>query len=368
MNELATDRASETTAADLAQINSPLKDYRRIVLLTDGFSTPFLAKTAISLLRYRHDDIIAVLDSKESGKIASELFGAGGDIPVVPAIEGINADALFLGIAPPGGRLPKPWRSIVIDALRSGIDVVSGLHDFLTDDGEFIRLAKENSCRLIDVRRNKERETATGTPFRQGCLRIHTVGHDCSVGKMVVALEVQRELVRQNVDAQFVATGQTGIMICGEGVPMDCVVADFVNGATESLVKRNEHHEVLLIEGQGCISHPSFSAVTLGLLHGCAPDGLIFCYEVGRTRVKGLDDVPLLPIRTLIDAYESNASLRHPCRVIGVALNSRNVSADESAAERTRIREEFGVPICDVYRDGASELVDAVVNLQKELQ
>lgn len=273
---------------------------------------------------------------------------------------------MFIGIAPPGGNLPEHWRAIVLSTLRQGIDVVSGLHDFLSDDEEFVRVADENGCRLIDVRSNNERETANRVQFRQGCLRIHTVGHDCSVGKMVVALEVQRELSKRNVDAQFVATGQTGIMICGEGVPIDCVVSDFVNGATESLVKRNDQHEVLLIEGQGCISHPSFSAVTLGLLHGAAPDGLIFCYEVGRKMVKGLDNVPLLPNRTLIDAYEANASLRHPCRVIGIAMNSCNVSTEEAATERMRIREEFDLPVCDVYRDGPSELVDAVLNLQKE--
>jgi len=357
-----------TTAHNAIQTSSLLKNYRRIALLTEGFSTPFLAKTAISMLRYRQDDIVAVLDSTEAGKTADELFATGSEIPVVDSLSELNADALFIGIAPPGGNLPEHWRAILLDALRSGIDIVSGLHDFLSDDEEFTRVAEQNACRLIDVRRNRERETAKRAQFRKGCLRIHTVGHDCSVGKMVVALEVQRELIRRNVDAQFVATGQTGIMICGEGVPIDCVVADFVNGATENLVKRNEQHDVLLIEGQGSISHPSFSAVTLGLLHGCAPDGLIYCYEVGRTSVKGLKDVPLLPNRTLIDVFATNAALRHPCKVIGIAMNSRNVSAEDAAAERTRIRNEFGLPVCDVYRDGASELGDAVIHLQQELQ
>ena len=367
MNDLVTD-VPESLGSDTKADRSRLINYRRIVLLTDSFSTPFLAKTAISMLRYRRDDIAAVFDSTETGKTAAGLFSVGGDIPVVDTIEGLNADALFIGIAPPGGNLPTQWRSIVLDALRQGIDVVSGLHDFLRNDAEFVQAAEQNHCHLIDVRRNDEHQTAKRIQFRQGCLRIHTVGHDCSVGKMVVALEVQRVLARQSIDAQFVATGQTGIMICGDGVPIDCVVSDFVNGATESLVQRNEQHDVLLIEGQGCISHPSFSAVTLGLLHGCAPDGLIFCYEVGRTMVKGLDDVPLLSNRTLIDAYEANASLRHPCRVIGIAINSRNVSAEEAAAERSRVREEFGLPVCDVYRDGAAELAEAVLNLRKELQ
>lgn len=337
-----------------------LKQYRRIVLLTDGFSTPFLAKTAISLLRYRTADIAAVLDSTAVGQTAQQLLGAGGDIPVVATVNDLEVDALFIGIAPPGGKLPAAWREIVIAALRRGVDIVSGLHDFLGGDAEFVQLAKSHDCRLIDVRQNDERETAKRHQFRTENLRIHTVGHDCTVGKMVVAIEIQRELKRRDVDAQFIATGQTGIMVSGDGVPIDCVVSDFVNGAAEALVKRHEHHDVLLIEGQGCIAHPSYSAVTLGLLHGCAPDGLIYCYEVGRTHVKGLDDVPLKSARTLIDAYESNANLRHPCRVIGIAMNSRKCSAEQAESERQRMQDEFGLPVCDVYRDGADILADAV--------
>lgn len=353
---------------DASVLRDRLKNYHRIVLLTDGFSTPFLAKTAISMLRYRNDDVVAVLDSTEAGKDADALFGTGGEIPVVDSIDGLDADALFIGIAPPGGKLPGHWRAVVIDALGRGIDIVSGLHDFVSNDPEFTIVARENGCRLIDVRKNSERETAKHLAFREGCLRIHTVGHDCTVGKMVVSLEVQRGLVARDIDAEFVATGQTGIMISGDGVPIDCVVSDFVNGAAESLVERHQHHDVLLIEGQGCITHPSFSAVTLGLLHGCAPDGLIYCYEVGRTMVKGLDSVPLKSARTLIDAYETMASLRHPCRVIGIAMNSRNVTAEQAAEERERMTQEFGLPVCDVYRDGATALVDAVIRLREELQ
>lgn len=358
---------------------SGLKDYHNIALLTDGFSTPLLAKTATSLLRYRADDVAVVLDANEVGRTAEEVFGVGGGIPVVGSMndfaitmaehssETADVDALFIGIAPPGGNLPSQWRAIVLDALERGIDIVSGLHDFLCEDAEFSEKARESGCRIIDVRKNNERELAKCDAFREGCLRIHTVGQDCSVGKMVVALEVQREMSQRGIDAGFVATGQTGIMICGDGVPIDCVVSDFVNGAAESLVKRYEEREVLMIEGQGCISHPSFSAVTLGLLHGCAPDGLIFCYEVGRTMVKGLDGIPLLPNRTLIETYEAMASLRHPCRVIGIAMNSRNVSDAEAEAERIRIADEFDLPVCDVYRDGAAVLANAVSDLQREV-
>lgn len=342
-------------------------DYRRIALLTEGFSQPFYAKTAMSLLRYRPDDVVAVLDAGEAGKTAADLFGVGGDTPIVAGLDGLKADAVFLGIAAPGGRLPEAWRGLIGDALRRGADVVSGMHDFLADDSEFAALAAESGAALVDVRKNRERDTSTGLPFRPGCLRVHAVGHDCSVGKMVVTLELERELVRRGVDAKFLATGQTGIMIAGAGVPIDCVVSDFVNGAAEALVRRNEAHDVLLIEGQGSVSHPSFSGVTTGLLHGCAPHGLIYCYEVGRTRVKGLDGVEIPPHRRLIDVYETLASLRQPCRVIGVAINGSKVSLEEAEAERDRIQAELGLPVCDVYRHGAGVLADAVSELRRDV-
>ena len=344
-----------------------ITSYRQIVLLTDGYSTRFLAKTAMSLLRYRADDIIAVLDASSAGQTADALLGVGGETPVIAKLAEADADALFIGIAPPGGNLPAEWRPTILEALRRGIDVVSGLHDFLCLDEGLQAAAEASGARLIDVRKNNERQTATGKPLPANCLRIHTVGQDCAVGKMVVSLEVQRGLLTRGIDAGFAATGQTGIMIAGDGSPIDCVVADFINGAAEALVRRLSHHEALIIEGQGSLSHPSFSGVTLGLLHGCAPHGLIFCYEMGRTHVKGLNNVPLRPIGELIKAYEQTARLRHPGRVIGIGVNTRNATAAEAESEKQRVADKFGLPVCDVYRDGAEALVDAVLKLRKEL-
>lgn len=367
---MKTDKAvqpdSTTPQGGVESVYSSLKSYRRILLLTDGFSTPFLAKTAISLLRYRTDDIAGVFDVEHNGKDAYELFGTGQGVPVVDAIAP-EVDAIFIGIAPPGGKLPFPWRAIIHEALTRGIDIVSGLHDFLTEDADLLKLAQQNNCRIIDVRKNKHKQTASGQPFPEKCLRIHTVGHDCSVGKMVVSIEVNNELKRRGLDSEFIATGQTGIMISGDGVPVDCVVSDFVNGAVEDLIRRHDHHDILLIEGQGSISHPSFSAVTLGLLHGCAPQGLIFCYEAGREQVKGLDNISLLQNQRLIEAYELNGSLRSPCRVIGIGVNCRKLSNSQAKDECKRVSDELELPACDVYRDGANLLADAVINFRKEL-
>ncbi|MCD0462429.1 DUF1611 domain-containing protein [Roseiconus lacunae] len=345
-----------------------LTGYNRIVLLTDGYSTPFHAKTAISVLRYRSDDVVAVFETSGVGETAEALFGIGGSIPVVASLEEVDADAVFLGTAVSGGRLPEQWKPLILKALLRGVDVVSGNHQFLIDDPDFRNAAESSGARLIDIRRNRQNATSTGMPFREDCLRVHTVGQDCSLGKMVVSFEVQRELQRRGEDAHFIATGQTGIMISGEGIPVDCIVSDFVNGSVEALVRRNEGHDILLIEGQGSIAHPSFSAVTMGLLHGCAPQGLIYCYEVGRTSVKGLDHVPLVSHQKMIETYLANASLRCPSTLIGIALNGRNVSREEGEAERRRMESEFGLPTCDVYRDGAAPLADAVIKLRGELR
>ncbi|PQO44256.1 DUF1611 domain-containing protein [Blastopirellula marina] len=345
-----------------------LREHHRIVLLTDGYSSPFLAKTAISMLRYRTEDVVAVLESNAETKTAQETFNAGGDIPLVADLAQVpDADAIYIGIAPPGGNLPPAWRPILIEALRRNLDVVSGLHDFLVDDPELVKAAEQSGARLIDVRRNRYRQIADGQPFREGCVRIHAVGQDCSLGKMVASLELDAGLRRRGQSSAFIATGQTGIMVSGLGVPIDCVVADFVNGTIERFVRQNQEHDFLLIEGQGSISHPAYSAVTLGLLHGAAPDGLIYCYEAGREHVKGLNNIPLRTHQELLKAYETVANLRHPCRIIGVAVNTRTLSHEAALAELERAREEFQLPVCDVYRTGADALVDAAIALRQEV-
>jgi uncharacterized NAD-dependent epimerase/dehydratase family protein len=198
-------------------------------------------------------------------------------------------------------------------------------------------------------------------------LRIHTVGHDCSIGKMLVAVELTNALKAEGHDAKFIATGQTGIMVEGDGVPIDRVIADFVNGAIEKQVLAHQHHEILVIEGQGSLAHPKYSAVTLGLLHGCAPHGMIMCYEAGRTHHHGMEYVPLKPLGELIDVYETMANLISPSKVIGIAMNSHRLNADQAAAERERTRREFGLPVCDVIRDGPDELLQAIVQMKPEL-
>jgi len=237
----------------------------------------------------------------------------------------------------------------------------------LSNDAELAAAAARRGVEIQDVRKNNERDVAHRKNIRHDCLRIHTVGQDCSVGKMLASVELTNALKARGQDAKFIATGQTGIMIEGDGCPIDCVVSDFVNGAVEKQILAHQHHDILVIEGQGSISHPRYSAVTAGLLHGCMPHGMIMVYEAGRRTVYGMDYVQLTPMAKLIHVYEALASLAMPSRVIGFAMNTRLLREQEAAAERERIKKEFGLPACDVIRDGPDELVDAILNLQREL-
>lgn len=341
---------------------------RRLIILTEGHTEPVTGKTANCVLRYRGDEVVALLDSTQAGRKAQELMGVGGDTPIVASLEAApTANTLMIGIAPSGGRIPPAWRQIILDALSRGMNVVSGLHEFISSDGEFAAAAKKSGAAITDVRKNSERDVSHRKNIREECLRIHTVGQDCSVGKMLVSVELARALAARGKKTKFIATGQTGIMIEGDGCPVDCVVADFVAGAVEKMILAHQHNDVLLIEGQGSISHPRYSAVTLGLLHGCAPQGMILCYEAGRKNVYGMDYIALKPLGVMREAYETVANLVSPSKMIGVAINSRKLSDAEYAAERQRVEAELGLPACDVIREGPDKLVEAILAMRPEM-
>lgn len=337
---------------------------RRIVLLTEGHSEPAAGKTASCLLRYRTGEIAAILDSTQAGRTAHDLFGVGGSIPVVATLDEAGpADELLIGIAPPGGRIPPAWRPVILAAIGRGMRIVSGLHDFVADDAEFAAAARDRGVEIRDVRRNAERDVAKCPPLREECLRILTIGQDISVGKMVTSVELARALRDRGIDAKFIATGQTGIMIEGDGCPIDRVISDFVNGAVEKQVLANQHHELLVVEGQATITHPQYSGVSLGLLHGCDPHGMILVYEAGRPHHMGLPHIPLPRLESVIEAYERMAAFRGGGRVIGVAMNSRRLRADEADAERARVKAALGLPVADPIRHGSGDLVEAVLAL-----
>ena len=338
---------------------------RRIIILTEGHTEPHAGKTAASVIRYRGHEVVALLDATQQGRTSGELLGTG-NVPIVGKLDDVpEANTLLLGIAPPGGKIPASWRAIILDAIaRRKMDVISGLHDFVGDDPDFSAAAKKSGVTIHDVRKNTEKTIARRQGLRPDCLRVHAVGHDCSIGKMVVSIEITNGLKKRGHDAKFIATGQTGIMVEGDGLPIDCIVADFVSGAAEKMVLQHQHHEILVVEGQGSLVHPSYSGVTLSLLHGCAPHALILCYEVGRETVTGVESVKIPPLADIKRMFEMMSNIHQPCKVIGIGINSRRLSAAAAAEERKRIIAEFGLPACDVIRDSPDELVEAVLNFK----
>ena len=342
-----------------AQVN------RKLVILTEGHTNPHTAKTASCLLRYCPDEVVALIDSTRAGETAEQVLGVGGDIPVVSKLaEAKGGRTLLLGIAPPGGKVPPAWRAVILEAIAAKMDVTAGLHDFLSDDAEFVAAAAEHGVTLHDVRKNDERDIARRIGLRDECLRVLTVGHDCSVGKMVTSVELARGLQAKGRSAKFIATGQTGIMVAGDGCPIDRVIADFVSGAVERMILAHQHHDYLIVEGQGSLVHPSYSGVTLSLLHGASPQAMILVYEVGRQTITGIEHLPIPPLKKIRELNETMASVFHPSKVIGISMNSRGVSAAEAEVERKRVEDELELPTCDVIRDGPEKLVRAVEELK----
>jgi len=339
----------------------------RMILLTEGMSNPTEAKTATGLLRYRGEEVVAILDSACAGRTAREVFGVGGEIPFVAALEGLEADTLVMGVATAGGELPGGWRAVIAEALRSGMKILNGLHTFLRDDPELAPLAAEHGGELIDVRRPPADLVVSSNEARNtSCFRVHTVGHDCGVGKMLTALELTAALRERGHTAEFLATGQTGIMISGSGIPIDAVVSDFVAGAAEQLVLENRDKEFVLIEGQGSLVHPLYSGVTLGLLHGCAPQAMVMGFDPTRSTIRHSEQ-EMPPLREVIELYEAMANVMSPSRVVAVAANTS--SLDEAGARKLldTLQETLELPATDVVRFGCEPVVEAVLEERRRL-
>jgi uncharacterized NAD-dependent epimerase/dehydratase family protein len=342
-------------------------DLRRLVILTEGQFGDSHAKTAYGVIRYGRHDVIAVLDSTQAGRNV-DAFLPGHDIPIVATLaealaRPIPPEALLIGIAPTGGKLPAAWRGIILDAIAAGLDVLSGLHTFIGDDPEFAAAAAARGTRIVDYRRPPERmETSVGRRHGAGKRVILTVGTDCAIGKMSVALELRAAAVAAGQSVAFVPTGQTGMMIEGWGVAVDRLISDFTQGTVEWLVEQGEAMgDWVLVEGQGSIDHPAYSSVTLGLIHGATPQAMVLVHKPGLVAhdFDHLPDVtfPIAELGPFIDLHERIAGLIAPSKVVALALNTSLYPDDEEArGVIARIQAETGLPADDPVRFGADRL------------
>ncbi|MDO8484860.1 MAG: DUF1611 domain-containing protein [Candidatus Limnocylindrales bacterium] len=344
---------------------------RRLLIMAEGQFGAHSAKTAYGVIRYGRDDVVAVLDSTKAGQNVATYL-PGRDIPIVGSLSEALAlpnppDGLLIGIAPTGGRLPEDWRSIIGDAITAGLDVLSGLHTFVGDDPEFAAAAAAHGTSIVDYRRPPDRlETAVGRRHGPGKRVILTVGTDCAIGKMSVALELRRAALAAGDLASFVATGQTGMMIEGWGVAVDRVISDFAQGTVEWLVEQGEAlGDWVIVEGQGSLDHPAYSSVTLALIHGATPQAMVMVHKPGLTG-HDFDHLPeaSFPIASLppfIELHEQIAGLVAPSSVVAVALNTSLYPNDDEARRVIEaIGAETGLPTDDPVRFGANRLWSAI--------
>ena len=327
---------------------------------------PDRAKTAQGVLRYTDDEVVAVLDRATAGGRVRDYVPDVQDAPIVDGMDAVDGpvDALVIGIAPIGGGFDDSWRPDVVSALERGCDVISGLHYFLTDDEEFVALADEHGCELWDVREPHDDLTVSqGIAADVDAEIVCTVGTDCSVGKMTATMELVEAARDAGHDAVVIPTGQTGIVIEGWGNPVDRVISDFTAGSVEEmLLEKGDDHDLLVVEGQGSIIHPAYSAVTCGILHGSMADRLVLCHDASREAVHGYESFPLPPISTYIDLYESLAAPIRETEIVAGMLNTASFDGDEAAREAIDdFSADLGAPATDPIRFDAAEVLEEIV-------
>jgi uncharacterized NAD-dependent epimerase/dehydratase family protein len=337
-----------------------------MAVLAEGRFGPLESKTANQAIRYLPGEVVAVIDSRQAGRTAGDVLGFGGNIPVVADLAASLAaapDTLLVGIAPAGGVLPDEWRQILLDAIESRLNIMSGLHTFLSDDPEFSARAASSGVRITDLRKVPAEYdvVASGSWKRRHAKTVLTVGTDCNVGKMTASLELHREFQERGERSAFVATGQTGILLSGNGVAVDSVLSDFVAGAIEHELDRVAASgcDYVHVEGQGSLTHQGYSGVTLGLLHGVMPDAMILVHHAARHRDDyglDLDDLP-----RAIALHEGLMAPFKPSKVVGIAVNTLGMRPEEASAATQHAERRTGLPAADVLSGGRGRLADALL-------
>jgi uncharacterized NAD-dependent epimerase/dehydratase family protein len=341
----------------------------RLAIFAEGLFAAHNGKTAHGVIRYGTRDVVAVIDSTQAGHTASGVVPfALNPVPIIATLQeaiDLGANALLIGVAPTGGKLDPAWRAMLLEAIAAGLHVEAGLHTQLSEDPELRRAATRAGVALRDLRAAPADLTVPKGPYsRPDHVRVvHSVGSDTVIGKKVVTLELDRAARERGLRSAYVPTGQTGVAIAGWGIAVDHVISDYVAGAAERLVMEGaERADLLFVGGQGGLFHQAYSGVTLGLLHGSAPDLLVLVHKAGATALRNYPELPIPPLPELIAAYETVASRVRPARVAAVALNTSDLDSDEAArAAVAEAESQTGLVADDVVRFGPERVLDAVV-------
>ena len=340
----------------------------RLAIFAEGLFAKHTGKTAHGVIRYGNRDVVAVIDSSCAGRTAVEVEPfALKPVPIVATLEEAlerGADTLLIGVAPPGGKLDPAWRPTLIAALEAGVSLEAGLHTQLNADEELREAAARHGAELRDLREAPPDLTVPNGPASRpdSVQVVHSVGSDTVIGKKVVTLELDRAARERGIRSVYVPTGQTGVAIAGWGIAVDHVISDYVAGAAERLVHQGaERGDLLFVEGQGALFHPAYSGVTLGLLHGSAPDLLILVHKPNATHNRNYPEVAIPPLNELIASYESVASRIRRALVGAIALNTSDLGEDAARAAIADAERETGLVTDDVVRFGPERVLEAVL-------
>jgi len=342
----------------------------RYLILADGLFGPETSKTANACIRYTPEHVVGVIDSRHAGKTSQRILGFGGDIPVVATLDdglALQPNALLIGIAPPGGQIPPEWVQLVRRAIEHKLEIWSGLHSFLGDIPELSDAARKHAVAIHDLRRPPAKITvANGRVRNVDATVVLTVGTDCNIGKMTTQLQLLGSLRKKGIRTSFAATGQTGILIEGRGISVDAVVADFISGAAEKLVLDcAADSDLVLVEGQGSIIHPSYSGVTYGLIHGSLPHAQVMCAQPSRTAINRCEWVKIPPLPEFIRLSETVAAALRPAPVIAIALNTYDLDDDTARRTIEQVARETGLPTTDVVRYDPAPVADAIAKFHQ---
>ncbi len=326
------------------------------VIFVGDETRPTYAKTGMGLVHWRPHLCVGQI-RLNPGAVDAGL----PDLDVAGAVAA-GAGSLVIGTALVGGSIPAAWRGVLIEAAQAGLDVVAGLHTRLNDMPELVAAARSGGGRLVDVR-IPPADLPVGNGRKRSGKRLLTVGTDCTLGKKYTALQLEKDMLAGGLKASFRATGQTGIMIAGEGLPLDAVVSDFLTGAAEALSPDNEADHWDVIEGQGGIFHPGYAPVTMGLLLGSQPDAFVVCHAAGRTHVEGWEHVPLRSIGEVIEHTVNIGQLTNPAiRCVGISVNTSQLDATERESYLAGLSAEYGLPCVDPLVNGTSAIVNHLKN------
>ena len=309
------------------------------------------AKTGLGILDWRKDWCI--------GQMCLEGCAIDSVLPDMTPSEAVQqgAKTFVIGAVNAGGILPEHWIKSIIEALGAGLDIASGLHSRLADNEEIKNVAQQHNRQLFDIRYS-DLKFATGKGIKRKGKRLLTVGTDCSVGKKYTALQLEQEMQAAGLQASFCATGQTGVLISQRGIAIDAVISDFISGAAEWLSPETEPGAWQVIEGQGSLFHPSFSGVSLGLLHGSQPDAFVVCHEPTRTTMRGVK-TPLPTIKAVIDLTIQCGRLTNPkIQCVGIAINTSELTESNAHALLEKTATEYNLPTVDPIRFGCRKIID----------